>query len=257
MDTRNQVGFSGFALLSVLVLGQTALIYTLNKRVDALDDRVQSFGVSIGMQLRATDAFLKFTTDGVWIRMEDATGPSVGAKRPTVHVIEFADFQCPACALIAPRLAELIERDPNAVRVTFKHLPLSDIHSEAFAAALGGVCANRFGRFWEFTERIYGDQESLARLGGSSIVGVAAELSIDSTAFGRCMESDSARNVVEGDIALARRLGINATPTFFVNGKRLEGANWELLNAAVEWELRGARKSSAALTDVANRRSVR
>ncbi|MGH7426952.1 MAG: DsbA family protein [Gemmatimonadales bacterium] len=257
MSTEDRVGVSGFVLLSVLVLGQAALTYTLNRRVGALDERMRNFGVSIGTQLSATDAFLKFTTDGVWIRLEDATGPSVGATRPAVHVIEFADFECPACAVIAPRLTAVLQRDSQLVRLTFKHLPLTEIHSEAFAAALGGVCADHFGRFWEFAERVYDDQESLSRLGGAFVVMTAGELGIDTTAFLRCLESGPTRSVVEGDLKLARRLGIRSTPTFFVNGKRLEGANWDLLEAAVEWELRARRRSSSALAEVSNGRSVR
>ncbi len=257
MTRDDRAGVSGFVLLSFLVLGQAALLYALNRRVVALDERLRSFGVSIGTQLLATDAFLKFTTDGVWIRMEDATGPSVGARRPVVHVIEFADFECPACAKIAPQLAALLQRDSQFVRLTFKHLPLTEIHAEAFAAALGGVCAERFGRFWEYSERVYDDQAALSRLGSASVIRIAGALGIDSAAFLRCLEAGPTRSVVERDLQLARRLGIRSTPTFFVNGKRLEGANWDLLEAAVEWELRARRRTSPALATATNERSVR
>jgi protein-disulfide isomerase len=118
------------------------------------------------------------------------------------------------------------------VAVYFKHLPLDeacndsikgDFHVGACQLALGAVCAQEQGRFWAFHDKAFAAELSRPTL--SDTVTLAAEAGLDYTAFERCMGTDAARARLAADVEEANQLGLRATPTIFVNGKRLDNLN--------------------------------
>lgn len=225
-------------LLGLVVLGQALLTFLMLREVQQLDRSLAEFRTQTAGQLRATDAFIRFSTDGTWVPPEEQFGPSLGHSGARVRIVEFVDFECPACRYFAPRLRGLVDGSDGSISLTIKHLPLPDLHPNAYAAALGGYCADQAGRFWDYSERMYARQSRLASAGDAFFIETARDLGLREDHFRDCMQSAAARKAVDADGNLARRLGVSRTPTFFVNGKRLDGPDWELLESAVMWELR-------------------
>jgi hypothetical protein len=225
-------------LLGAVALGLALLTLLLLQQVRRLDGTIAQFGTETAAQLRATDAFIRYSTDGTWLPAEERFGPAVGGSEAPVQIVEFVDFECPACQFFAPRLRSLVDSSDGLINLTIKHLPLSDIHANAYIAALGAHCAHEAGRFWDYSDRLYQEQSRLAVAGYDFLMETALKLELPPDEFRGCLQSTATRGAVDADLDLARRLGIRQTPTFFINGKRLDGPDWELLEAVVEWELR-------------------
>lgn len=147
-------------------------------------------------------------------------GPSKGgSKNAAVTIVEFSDFQCPYCKQAANTVRQVLEGYGDNVRLVFKHLPLP-IHPEAYKAAQASVCAAGQGKFWEYHDRLFGNN-SLAR---EALISLAAELGLDAREFIACLDSESSRAVVARDIRESREADIQATPTFIINGKIMKGS---------------------------------
>lgn len=212
-----------------------------------MKERIESLGSSTNLQLEAIGDFIRYTTDGVWVGATPGGSPSLGPPSATVEVLEFVDLLCPACARLADSLQSYLEvaRD---VRLVVKHYPLTSVRPESFGVAVGAACANQTGQYWRYASAVYSEQAAIAQLGVDKTIEIAVRgLGMDSVAFARCLLSDSARNVVDRDRELGMRLVIFDTPTFFVNGKRLETASWPFLRAAIEWERRNETRSAGYL----------
>lgn len=132
-----------------------------------------------------------------------------------VALVEFADFQCPFCGRHAREVGPLIQKafiDTGVVRHVFVNYPLAR-HTHAEPAGEAALCAGRQGRFWEMHEALFQNQ---ALLGEELFANRAREIGLDMPTFSRCVDGDEA----EGDLALhksiARKLGVQSTPAFFV-----------------------------------------
>jgi protein-disulfide isomerase len=144
-----------------------------------------------------------------------------GREDASIVVIEFSDFQCPFCKKHADGARrELLERYGNDVQMVFKHLPLTSIHPNAMTAAIAAQCAKRQGKFWEVHERLFAQPDTLSV---DAIIGIAPSLGLGDD-FAACLVNEETRAEVEEDIADATKIGVQATPSFVVNGKVLAGA---------------------------------
>lgn len=148
-----------------------------------------------------------------------------GSATARVTIIEFSDFQCPACAAIQPYLKELTKTYDGKVRLYFKHYPLSHIHPNAMPAAVAAECAADQDRFWPYSDTLYSRQALWARLPDATThyTAIAGELNLNVENFNACLANPHTRQRIEADIAEAKSRGVNATPTFFVDGERLVG----------------------------------
>jgi protein-disulfide isomerase len=162
-----------------------------------------------------------------------------GADDAPITIVEFSDFECAYCGK-AFRDVRDVERRHGNVRVVFHHFPLdpdcnahvpSPVHQSACQAAIAAECAARFGRFWEYHDRLFGNQE---RLGRDDLIATAVDLGIDRDAFTTCLADPAARQRVVADADAGARLGVKSTPTLFINGRVVEGA---LDRPAYEWVL--------------------
>jgi protein-disulfide isomerase len=146
--------------------------------------------------------------------------PVKGPPNAPVTIVEYSDFQCPFCARARIVLQQVLDTYPDQVKLVFRHFPL-ERHPEAKLAAEAGECAARQGRFWEYHDQLFaGSPElSLARLHS-----LAESLGLDRQAFSTCLEAGASRAKISEDLELGRRAGVTATPTFFVDGHMLEGA---------------------------------
>jgi len=169
--------------------------------------------------------------------------PIRGAPDAPVTIVEYADFQCPFCARAYRMLEEQLLREyEGKVRLVFKHLPLSDIHPWARRAAVAAECARSQGEaaFWQMHDALFREQAKLtAENLRSRVLEVAKQAGLDVDAAARCFDGEATLPSIEADVREATSLGVRSTPTFFVDGRRLEGAlPYEDFKTVVEQALR-------------------
>ena len=159
-----------------------------------------------------------------------------GNANAAVIVEEFADLQCPACRAAHSQItAPLIEKYGNEIRFELKHFPLRSIHRFALDAAEMSECAADQGRFWEFVDAAYENQQDLSF---EALVEWAEEIGIDATLAERCWKSHSKRDTVLADYKEGRDRDVSGTPSFFVNGERGE-TGMDTLSDAIDAALKG------------------
>jgi protein-disulfide isomerase len=153
-----------------------------------------------------------------------ADGPARGPADARVTIVEFADFECPYCKRAVATLDAILARYPDDVRLVYRHLPIEKLHAQARTAAEAAACAGELGAFWPYHDKLFRMSPALER---SELVGYAAELGLDAANFGACVDERRHRGKVDADLALARAIGADGTPTFVVNGVVLSGAQSE------------------------------
>lgn len=148
--------------------------------------------------------------------------PSKGNPEAPITIVEFSDFQCPACKATAPLVENVFNQYADEVRLIYRHFPLDSIHQNARAAAYAAESAKQDGKFWEMHDKLFETQEEWQSLSEAEVkevfAGFAEELAIDKVVFLERMESDAIKDAVNADVAAATKFGIGGTPTFFVNG---------------------------------------
>ena len=147
-----------------------------------------------------------------------------GAADAPIIIVEFSDFQCPACRYAVGPAKNLVALYGKDVRFIFKHFPLMQ-HPLAKGAAIAAECAGRQGRFWDFHDLIYEKQEDWSKdTGGTNLQNYAKSLNLDLAVFSACLKDPSAAALVAQDLKEGNDHWILSTPTFFINGKRFIGA---------------------------------
>lgn len=166
--------------------------------------------------------------------------PSIGAKNAPVTVIEFADFQCGYCKESQKTTKQLLQRYGNEIRLVFKHLPL-DIHPLAFSSAQAAFCAGEQNKFWQYHDVLFASE----KLSPEAFDRIADEIGLDVPKFKTCFSAETSRAAVLRDMREAKRLGINGTPAFIINGKLFRGSlSLEDFKGVIERELKTARSAS-------------
>lgn len=146
-----------------------------------------------------------------------------GSEAATVVLREYSDFQCPACASFAPVMEELAEKYPDTLRIEFHHYPLP-MHRNAVTASQAAEAAGVQGKFWEMHDLLFAKQNewSPSINPRSAFVSYATELGLDVERFSRDMNSNQIRQVVRDETQAGRELAVDATPTFYLNGEKME-----------------------------------
>ena len=166
-----------------------------------------------------------------------------GPEGAPVTVVEFSDFQCPYCRGVQPALKQVLEAYGANVRLSFKNLPLTDIHAQAMPAALAAFCAGEQGAFWQYHDALFASDD----LSPAWLDRTAARLGLDLPRFKSCLGSEKARSAVLRDAQEARRLGINGTPAFVINGKLVSGAiGFNDFKGLIDRELNSLPKTSVS-----------
>lgn len=146
--------------------------------------------------------------------------PVRGPADAPITIIEYSDYQCPFCARVTPTLAELRKTYGDKVRIVFKDFPLPN-HPEAPKAAEAAHCAGDQGKYWEMHDRLFANQRALQV---PALKQHAASLGLDMEAFSQCLDSGKHAARVEADLREGEALGVNSTPTLFINGRPVMGA---------------------------------
>src|SRR5262245_17299849 len=155
--------------------------------------------------------------DRVRVPLEGAAKGPADAK---VNIVAFSDFQCPFCSRVVPTLAQIEKEYGKQVRVFFRHNPLP-FHADAPLAAEAGVAAEQQGKFWEMHDKMFANQQNLKR---PDLEKYAQEIGLDMGKFKAALDSGSGRGRSQADMALAKQVGANGTPNFYIDGRNLVGA---------------------------------
>lgn len=147
-----------------------------------------------------------------------------GPKDAKLQVVEFSDFQCPACRVAEPPLRQIFAVYGDKLHFIFKHYPLR-MHEWAKTAAAAAECAGRQGKFWPYHDRLYDKQDEWTNPKADEfLTGYAKELGLDVPAWQACRQDPSATAAYEKDMKDGDDAWVSATPTFFINGRRFVGA---------------------------------
>lgn len=172
--------------------------------------------------------------------------PSAGPAGAPVQIVMYSDFQCPFCAKVGSTLKKVRDTYGDSVRLVFRDFPLGSIHPRAAAAAIAARCAHEQGRFWEYHDRLFA---SANRLEDRDFAQHATDLGLDVGHFTACTQDSRAAGIVTGNLTSGERLGVSATPAFFVNGRFLPGAQpFEAFKRVIDNELEGVGSSGAKAT---------
>lgn len=163
--------------------------------------------------------------------------PVMGSKDAPVTMIEFSDFQCPYCERFYSQTLPQLEENyikTGKVRLVFRDFPLS-FHQYAQKAAEASECANEQGKFWEYHNKLY---ENQAALDVDSLKKYAKDLGLDSSKFDQCLDSGKMASEVQKDFTDGQSYGVSGTPSFFINGIELVGAQpYSAFQQLIEQEL--------------------
>lgn len=160
--------------------------------------------------------------------------PSKGVPSAPVTVVEFTDFQCPHCATFQSVLERIVREYGDRVRLVVRDFPLQQ-HTDAFKAAEAAEAAREQGRYWEYAALLFANQQAL---GVAQLKEYATRLGLDRAKFDAALDSGRFAASVARDVSDANRVGVNATPTFFVNGRPVEDLDYESLKAAIDAALK-------------------
>jgi protein-disulfide isomerase len=149
-----------------------------------------------------------------------ANSPVKGPKDASIEIVEWSDFQCPYCSRVGPTLEQVQEAYPNDVKIAFKHMPLS-FHAKAPAAHAAAEAAHRQGKFWEMHDKIFAAQKEMSE---EKYLEWAQEMGLDMEKFKKDIASKEVKDTIASDTKAASKLGVTGTPTLFINGRFLSGA---------------------------------
>ena len=151
-----------------------------------------------------------------------ATDVTKGNPNATVELIEYSDFQCPACAAYYPYVKQMLAEYNDKIRFAYRHFPLSQ-HRNAPLAARAAEAAGNQGKFWGMHDLIFEEQKAWENnnKAGEVFTVLAQRLGLDMERFNKDIDSEEIKNKVENDFKSGLRAGVNSTPTFFLNGVKL------------------------------------
>jgi protein-disulfide isomerase len=155
--------------------------------------------------------------------------PTQGNKNASHYLVEFSDFQCPACKAFAGEVEILAKKYPQNLLIVYRYFPLPQ-HPEGRNAAMAAAAAQVQGKFWEMGNLLFQNQETLAP---SSYASFAAELKLNPDKFTQSMNDEALKNAIQTDINYGDKIGIDATPTFYLDGVKLTLNNPEDLAKVV------------------------
>jgi protein-disulfide isomerase len=182
------------------------------------------------------------------IQMKDA--PSLGDANAAVTLVEYSDFECPVCRSLHDVLRGVLPNYAGKVRLVFKDFPLEQLHPWARTAAIAGRCAYQQDpqAFWKMYDFIYDNQEIISAANAwTKMMDYAGQSGLDADGFKACMAGPEAGAAVNASRANGQLLDVNSTPTVFVNGRRLVGADPHLLEQYIKYEL--AQQKSGKIAD--------
>jgi protein-disulfide isomerase len=214
------------------------------RTIDQLREPIREFLASQRQQqaraqlvddLKSKGAGVRVMLDPPRVNVEiGADDPSKGPASAPVTIVEYSDFQCPYCARVNPTLEQVRKVYGDKVRIVFKDFPLPN-HLEAPKAAEAAHCAGEQGKYWELHDQMFANQQALQI---PMIKQYATQLGLDMNAFSQCLDSGKHSARVAENMKSGEALGVGSTPTLYVNGRPVVGAQpFETFKMVIDEEL--------------------
>lgn len=165
--------------------------------------------------------------------------PSKGPANAPVTIVEYADYECPACRQFNSLLPDILAKNPQ-VRLVFKEFPLTDIHPWAMTAATAARCVNQLSpaTFWKFHDSIFESQDLISPSNAwDKLLDLASQLGINTDSLKACMVDTATTKAIQAEQRENQILQITMTPTIFVNGRRVVGPDDQLVKQFIDYEL--------------------
>jgi protein-disulfide isomerase len=210
----------------------------------AKTEKAEPAAVALVLDPAAVDGKLDALVEGERTQaLYDADDAFEGAREPLVTIIEYSDFECPFCGRFANSIGGALAANPDDVRLVFKQFPLP-MHARAEPSARAALAAHAQGQFWGMHDRLFLDR---SKLGDEDFERYATELGLDLEKFRAAMKDEATQRRVLDEANEGRVLNVQSTPTFFVNGRKFEGAkDAEALAQIIDEEKLAAQKLIAA-----------
>lgn len=171
--------------------------------------------------------------------------PIRGPKNAKITIVEYSDFQCPFCGRVEPALKQVVDAYGNDVRIVWRNIPLP-FHEHAMDAAEAAFAADAQGKFWPMHDKLFANQGALDR---PSIDKYAADIGLDMAKYKAAMDGHTYKSKIDADMKDGAAAGVNSTPSFFINGQMLSGAQpFPAFKSAIDAELAKANALVAAGT---------
>lgn len=151
--------------------------------------------------------------------------PRLGSADALLTIVEFADFQCPYSKEVSYVLRRVAELYGDSVRVIYRDYPLVDVHPDALLAAIAGECADAQEQFWAYHDKLFANQGDLSR---GALIAYAEQIGLNTERFEACLDAVRQSEEVAEDMVDGAAVGVIGTPTFFFNGRMVEGSIPEL-----------------------------
>jgi protein-disulfide isomerase len=203
------------------------------------------FTLPDGKFLIATDSLLPFGSKPFQsyrdILQAGATGPSKGGTSKALEIVEFSDFECPHCKEAQSTIAKLLADYPSA-HFVHQDFPLTQIHSEAFKAATHGYCVAKAGgneAFFKFSDALFENQAALVpATSDATLKDAETKAEQDPVKIAACATTPAAKDAINASLALGAKVGVNSTPTIFINGRGLPavGIPYPMLQKIIEFQ---------------------
>ena len=160
--------------------------------------------------------------------------PFKGPSDAKVTIVEFSDFECPACGAAYPVLKQLFEEYSDKVKFVYRDFPLTTIPPFALKAAYASQCAFEQGKFWEYHDKLFENQEKLAV---SDLKQYAIDVGLNSAQFDSCLDTSKYSSEVAKDQSYGISIGVNGTPTFFINKVKYSNLSLEQFKQIIDAKL--------------------
>jgi protein-disulfide isomerase len=188
-------------------------------------------------ELRKMEEANKPLSSELQAEITQGAAASFGPADAKVQLVEFSDFQCPYCSRAAEVVHRIKEKYGTKVHFLFRQFPLP-MHPNARGAAEAALTANSQGKFWEFHDRLFQNQQQLDRAGLEEHAKLAG---LNLPAFKKALDSHQFAPVVDSDLKLGEKVHVNGTPTLFVNGTRIaDPTSFEAITEVIETALKGS-----------------
>ena len=147
-----------------------------------------------------------------------------GEGKKNVTLVEYGDFECPACTAYYPLVEQVYAKYSSDITFQYRNFPLRQIHLHAMIAHRAAAAADRQGKFWDMYDLLYKNHDTWAAESDptNTIRGYAQSLGLNMTKYDQDFQSEAVNSEINADIAEGQKLGITGTPTFFVDGKKID-----------------------------------
>lgn len=210
---------------------EAKVLEVIRKNPQVLVESLQAYQQKqADQQQQAQKAFLEQMKSNPKAVIGDS--PTTGAKEQKIVLLEFSDFQCPYCSKAHQTLKQFMTTRQNQVTLVYKHLPLTQIHPEAMPSAKAAWAAGQQGKFWEFHDAMFENQQ---KLGEPLYVATAQALKLDLKRFDQDRNGQAASAAIQKDVEMAEKLGVTGTPFVIMNDQVISsGVELDNLEAALK-----------------------